>query len=187
MIKLLFTLLCSIASIVVLAQTNSLAKDTLTTTKVITAPAKNNEWKVNFLMTLSGLPEFAYERILNDKVGVGLAILVRLDKGRDYNFGFLPYYRYYFGKRRANGLFVEANTALYSIVNYERWMNATERNNYAHHNEPSNIELGLGLAAGAKFIEKRFFGEISLGFGRFVTETHFKDYPDIDFSIGKRF
>lgn len=187
MIKLLFTFICSIASVVALAQTDSLAKDSLDTGAVITAPAKNNEWKVNFLMTLSGLPEFAYERIVKHNVGVGLSILVRLDKGRDYNLGFLPYYRYYLGKKRASGLFIEGNTAIYSIVNYERWLNATERNNYAHHNEPSTIELGLGMAAGAKFIERRFFGEISLGMGRFLTKTHFKDYPGIDFSFGKRF
>lgn len=187
MIKLLLTFICSIASVAVFAQTDSLGKDRLDMSKVIAEPAKNNEWKVNFLMTLSGLPEFAYERIVSDKVGIGLSILVRLDKGRDYNFGFLPHYRYYFGKKRANGLFIEGNTALYSVVNYERWLNATERNNYAHHNEPSTIELGLGMAAGAKFIEKLFFGEISLGLGRFVTKTHFKDYPSIDFSFGKRF
>lgn len=186
MIKPLLTFICSIVSVVAFAQTDSLRNDVGTKT-VITELALSNEWKVNFLMTLSGLPEFAYERIINNKVGVGLSILVRLDKGRDYNFGFLPHYRYYFGKKRANGLFIEANTALYSVVNYERWMNATERNNYTHHNEPSTIELGLGMAAGAKFIEKRFFGEISLGLGRFVTKTHFKDYPGIDFSFGKRF
>lgn len=187
MIKLLLTFICSFASLVALAQIGSLNKDSLDTGAVITAPAKNNEWKVNLIMTISGLPEFAYERIISNKVGVGLSVLVRLDKRRDYNFGFVPHYRYYFGKKRANGLFIEGNTAIYSIVNYERWMNATERNNYAHHNEPSNIELGLGIAAGAKFIEKRFFGEISLGMGRFLTKTHFKDYPGIDFSFGKRF
>ena len=150
----------------------------------------NNEIKINLLMSIAGIPELNYERIVADDQAVGLALLVGVNSDEsDYKFGAIPYYRVYFGKKKASGFFIEANAAVLSL----------ESNNYEYFDDlyfgtyvtskPTTItRFGLGAAAGGKFLTKSgFIGEAYFGLGRIFGENNLEAYPRIGITIGKRF
>ena len=65
-----------------------------------------NEIKVNALLTVIGIPEFTYERILNEESGAGISISFNtLNYVNKTTFMLTPYYRFYFGKKPAAGIF----------------------------------------------------------------------------------
>lgn len=134
-----------------------------------------NEIKINAPLLLAGFAEIAYEKILGEESGVGLSLGFALDNGIDYRFQATPYYRLYFGKKRAAGFFAEGNAGFFS-----------ERVN----DSDTEFGAGLGLAIGGKFItRKQWIAELFLGLGRnFVNNTLVSEaYPRIGISIGKRF
>lgn len=134
----------------------------------------DNEIKLNIVYTLFGVPEVSYERILNEDSSIGVALAFPIDKDVDLNYMLTPYYRFFFGKKRAAGFFIEGNAALFS-------------EDYHSSNE---IGFGLGFGIGGKLLSKNnWTGELLLGLGRtLVNEEKTVDaYPRIGISIGKRF
>ncbi len=156
-----------------------------------------NELRFNLLTSVIGFPEINYERILATNMSFGLAGAVtftnREEKSQDYLLGF---YRVYFGKKLANGPFIEAN--LGAVYNKNQIYNGgyiyedpcpncyTIYNQYYY--EKSSLNLGVGFAIGYKFLSKNgLLGEVFGGLGRNSGEPSRDFYPRVGVSIGKRF
>lgn len=135
---------------------------------------KLNEVRINALYTLFGLPDFTYERILNEESAIGISVAIAIDNNISHDYIIIPYYRLYFGEKYASGFFFEANSALSSEPSY-----------YGN-----RLALGLGIACGGKFLTKSgWIGEIVIGAGRnLIKPEHANDaYPRFGITIGKRF
>jgi len=136
-----------------------------------------NELRLNVPATLASFPEITYERILNDESAIGLSFGISANNNIDYDFLAVPFYRLYFGNKRAAGFFVEPNAAIFS----------EERNDEV---VGSEIGVGIGLAVGGKFLTRKgWVAELLLGAGRNFLNTDYisEAYPRIGVSIGKRF
>lgn len=145
----------------------------------------NNELRINLLMSIAGLPELNYERFIADNMGVGLAVAFSLDTPENMSFRsiILPYYRLYFGNKKANGFFIEGNMAIVgqNEISYSYSQDGTS---YSH----SSTNFGFGFAAGEKFLTRNgFIGEVYLGLGRLFGESINGVYPRVGVCIGKRF
>jgi len=137
----------------------------------------NNEFKINVGYAIAGLPEMTYEYIIDEGGAVGLSLAFSIDENIDFDFIAVPYYRLYFGKKRAAGFFIEANAGIFSDEN---------------DNNPGQnaIGFGPGLAVGGKFLTKSgWVAELVFGGGRnFVNQSVISDvYPRLGISLGKRF
>jgi hypothetical protein len=128
---------------------------------------EKNELKANvFLFVLSPI-EITYERILTEDSGLGVSTYFIKKGDADINFSLTPYYRAYFGKKRAAGFFVEGfgmlnsgNTGGYSEYNYNN-------NSYYDVKGTDFTDFALGFSLGAKWVhKKKFIFEISGGIGR---------------------
>lgn len=134
----------------------------------------NNELKLNIGYLLLGLPEFSYERIINDESSFGASLAFSIDEDVDVNYILTPYYRFFFGKKRAAGFFLEGNAAVFN----EDYNNTTE------------TAFGLGFGLGGKFLTKsNWTGELLIGLGRTLVnaDNTAEAYPRIGVSFGKRF
>lgn len=155
----------------------------------------NNELKLNLVYTIAGFPELNYERIIKDDMSVGVAVLVGIEKNAEYSFGVIPNYRVYFGGKKANGFFIEANAAVISnrqdYYDYEFLAYTSFPAGYQPYVAPIDkiyTNFGLGAAAGAKFLTKNgFVGEIFLGVGRLFGSNSIDAYSRSGITIGKRF
>lgn len=155
----------------------------------------NNEIKLNLIYTIAGFPELSYERILKDDMSVGVSVLVGIEEDAEYSFGFIPHYRIYFGKKKANGFFIEGNAAIISTKDdYYQYIPSSSsyypQNGYDYTYTVSKTytNFGLGAAAGAKFLTKNgFVGEIYLGVGRLFGSNSIDAYGRGGITIGKRF
>ena len=137
--------------------------------------AGNNEIKVNGAYLLAGLAEITYEGILGEDSAIGVSVGFALDNSIDYRFSAIPYYRLYFGKKRAAGFFVEGNGAFFSERDFE---------------SDTEFGAGLGLAVGGKFINsKGWIAELFLGLGRNLVNNDdiSEAYPRAGILVGKRF
>ncbi len=137
----------------------------------------NNEVKLNLGYAIAGLPEITYERVIDDGGSVGLSLAFSVDENINFGFIAVPYYRLYFGQKRAAGFFIEANAGIFSDENSKA------------PNETA-IGFGPGLAVGGKFLTKtEWVAEIVFGGGRnFINESVISGiYPRLGISIGKRF
>jgi hypothetical protein len=155
-----------------------------------TAQETENEVKVNLLGLLTGLPDMSYERILNDKTGLGLSLGMGL-KNRShyqdhYRYVLLPYYRYYFGHKHAGGFFLEGHA---SIISAKK-----DLADDAKTKEKFKQYFGLGAAIGIKvFNKKGYLAEGYAGLGKQLNVNEnlrhksLNLYPRIGISVGKRF
>lgn len=156
-----------------------------------------NELKFNLLSSVIGYPEINYERLLATNMGLGLAAGItftnREERFQDYLLGF---YRIYFGKKIANGAFIEANLGAVYNSDKDYYYDYTEdpacpncynieNNNYK---EKSTLNLGIGFAVGYKFLSKNGLqGEIFGGLGRNSGDPAIDLFPRVGVNIGKRF
>lgn len=141
----------------------------------------DNEFKVNILYTALGVPELTYERLLNDNSGLGLSMGFAVEGPEDmeYRFGVTPYYRMYFGYKKASGFFIEANAA--SITYVDQYM-------YDTNETQTQTSFGLGAAVGGKFLSRNgLIGEVYAGLGRLFGDSSLGAYPRFGISLGKRF
>lgn len=149
--------------------------------------AGNHELKLNAAYLLGGIPEFTYEYILNEESSFGISVAFPIEDEIGLNFIAIPYYRLFFGKKRAAGFFIEGNGAVFS-ENYEQHVVV---NGEVIQNEDRNeTGAGLGLGIGGKFMTKSgWVGEIVGGVGRnFINEDNMSAaYPRFGITIGKRF
>ena len=120
-------------------------------------------------------PELSYERILNKTSGIGLSFKDEQDRGIRYIF--IPYYRYYFGKKMATGFFIEGNGSFFSLKTRDL-------------ESKNELGLGIGIAVGGKFlIEDKWLAELVIGGGRnFMNINNISNvYPRFGIVVGRRF
>ena len=142
----------------------------------------NNELKLNIFYTTLGIPELTYERLLNDNSGVGVSVGFAIESPEEmqYRFGVMPYYRMYFGNKKASGFFIEANAAsiTYADDYYDEFQQTEEQ----------KTNFGLGAAVGGKFLSRNgLIGEVTAGVGRLFGDSSLDAYPRFGISLGKRF
>ncbi|WP_316829363.1 DUF3575 domain-containing protein [Pedobacter aquatilis] len=182
------------SSLFAFAQTDSVSKTIKAKSEAI-GHGGNNEVKINLLNTVIGIPEISYERLLEDNMGVGVSLAVRLTDENVYgsriNYLVTPHYRLYFGSKKANGFFIEGNAA---VISYKEFDGSTlPYTSYPVGFDYSTLDknytkFGLGVAAGAKFLTRNgFLGELLLGGGRVFKSNSIDAFPRIGITIGKRF
>jgi hypothetical protein len=153
-----------------------------------------NEIKFNLPMAIYGLPELSYERIVEDNMSYGISISIAADKPFDYftDNGIperaivCPYYRVYFGKKKAAGFYIEGNMAIASQkqINYPDY--STNPTTYT---DLKSTGFGFGGALGVKLLARNgFIGDIYAGYGRlFGDNAYYNGYPRLGVCIGRRF
>ncbi|WP_408038724.1 DUF3575 domain-containing protein [Tenacibaculum amylolyticum] len=153
----------------------------------------DHEIKINGLYLIAGVLDLTYERVLNDESAIGISAAVGLDS-EYYKFSAMPYYRFYFGEKRAAGFFIEGNGAiLVDEFDREIVLFSNDDNTIGigvDSNSGIKTRFGLGMGVGGKFLSKNgWIGELSLGFGRVfgVENDLFKVYGRFGITIGKRF
>lgn len=153
----------------------------------------DHEIKINGLYLIAGVLDLTYERILNDESAVGISAAVGLDS-EYYKFSAMPYYRFYFGEKRAGGFFIEGNGAIL-VDEFDREIVLFSNDDDTigigiDSKSGTKTRFGLGMGVGGKFLSKNgWIGELSLGFGRVfgVENELFKVYGRFGITIGKRF
>lgn len=145
--------------------------------------SENNEFKVNILYTAIGMPELSYERLISDNSSVGASVAFSLDKKEDMDLrlSFTPYYRMFFGQKKAAGFFIEANSIIINYVDTIYFDGTSSK-------YETRTGFGLGAAAGAKFLTKNnLIGEVYGGVGRVFGDNSLGAYPRFGITLGKRF
>lgn len=146
-----------------------------------------NEFKANFAGLAYGLPDIAYERLVNNHSGLGIAVGAGINRNKgSERFFIVPYYRYYLGKKLTQGFFVEVNAvALSKKVSLPSLQKDLEK---------FGTYYGAGLALGAKIIfRKNYLIEGFLGAGKLFNLPSIKNgptnlgiYPRLGISLGKQ-
>lgn len=155
--------------------------------------SRNNEVRLNMVMAIIGFPEINYERFIADNMGVGLAAAISLEKPENMTMRsmILPYYRVYFGEKKASGFFIEGNMAVVGekYAEYIDVLDPTYNSYYWTANGyKSATSFGFGAAVGFKFLTRNgVVGEFFLGAGRLFGNTIEGGYPRVGICLGKRF
>lgn len=152
-----------------------------------------HELKLNVAYALAGFPEISYEYLLNDESGFGVSLLYAFDDVNDLKFAITPYYRMYFGNKKAAGFFAEA-FGMYNVsennemIYYDYIPYPGYENNYVIPTK-NESDFALGVAIGAKFLTKKdFIFEFYGGLGRNLFNSGTTDaVPRLGVSFGKRF
>jgi hypothetical protein len=153
----------------------------------------NNEVKLNILYTLLGSPEVTYERILSHHNAVGISAFYRVFEPlrSDFDFGVVPYFRHYFGQKKASGFFLEAHAGAFG---YDGGQNAKHDyyvdnygNAYPVVFEKKTV-FGAGAVLGTKFLTRKgFTGDFYLGALKTFDNKVVDFFPRVGLSLGKRF
>ena len=155
----------------------------------------NNEIRFNIPYAIAGLPEISYERVVDDNMSIGISTAVAIEKPYNYDTDkglrersfFCPYYRLFFGKKRAAGFYIEGNMAVVgqrekgNVYNY-----ITGTYNYV---DAKATSFGFGASIGLKLLSKNgFTGDFYGGWGRlFGNPIITSGYPRFGVCMGKRF
>ncbi len=182
--KQCFTLLLLVMTTLTFAQKNQ--------TPTIEEPSKN-EFKINVSnFIIFKYLDVGYERILNEESTIGINILTNTDSKNNSDFDYYrtfsvtPYYRHFFGKKYAQGFFVEG----FGMLHSRRSDGYYETSGLFIDDGKKITDVAFGVSTGAKFITNRgFVAEVYLGIGRNLTNT--VDYDNIvgrgGISLGWRF
>ena len=158
----------------------------------------NNEFYFNIATAvLSGSAEISYERILTNNTSVGFSGIFLSDNNItevDIRKMFNPYIRYYAGKRKATGFFIEGGAALLQLKgiysDYSYWYDP-QTGGYMDKKTPVNqIGFGFTIAGGLKILLREGYHiQAYLGVGRnyIKNDAGFTFFPRCGLSIGKRF
>lgn len=149
----------------------------------------NHEIKFNLGMAVVGIPEVSYEYFIEDNMGVGISAAIALVNPDEITLrGIItPYYRLYFGKKKAAGFFIEGNAAIahYEDDYYDYYWDGEGSYEYE---ENKFTDFGFGLAVGFKLLARNgFSGEIYAGGGRLFNDESIQAFPRLGVSLGKRF
>jgi hypothetical protein len=174
------------------AQENNQAKEKQESLEKEQSFIGNNEIKFNTLYAIGGVLEVEYERILKKNASMGIILGVPIDAEYYYRFSAFPYYRFYFGEKRAAGFFIGAQGAiLVDPFNDEISLLSNIGNPViTNENIQNKVNVGLGLTLGGKFfIENGWVAQLSLDFGRVigVADDDFQAFGRLGISVGKRF
>lgn len=148
----------------------------------------NHELKFNIAYAIAGIPEIDYEYILNDNMGIGMTAGVSIEKSDKMQLRseFIPNIRMYFGKNRASGFFIEANTGMFSISDPKD--NYDSLGIYLNTEYNKSLSFGFGASVGMKLLTKsNVVGEVILGGGRLFGSSSTGGYLRLGITIGKRF
>lgn len=163
------------------------------------ATGDKNELRANLLYLIEGTAEITYERLAEERLGLGASTYVVLRKGGmkffgdsyPWNFSIHPFARFYFGKPRGKGFFLEGNLMLGADTQ------ALPDTGYRGNTEWG---FGLGMAYGGKWVlGNNWVAEVYVGFGYtdlwdtpdegYLFDDLFDNwvYPRFGINIGKRF
>lgn len=199
--KILTLAILLVASLMGYAQKVDTLKSSIQKNAEAIGHGGNNELKVNLFFAVSGMPEISYERLLAANMGIGAAFFVGLDNIKNFSneqakFGFTPYYRIYFGAKKASGFFMEANAIVTSIyadyTNDAELAAVTMPAEYYRNQVTTRAHFGLGAAIGGKFLTRNgILGEAYFGVNRLLSEKSKylsdKAFSRVGITIGKRF
>lgn len=149
----------------------------------------NNEIKLNVVYLLAGIPEIGYEYLINSESGVGLDLMFAIDSDVEFKFALTPYYRFYFGKKKAAGFFAEGFGML-NVINYEYDYYSYDYDGIMEYDANESVtDFALGVAVGGKFLTNSgFIFEIYGGVGRNLFNNNTDDFvPRFGITFGKRF
>ena len=137
----------------------------------------NDELRINGFYLLALYFELSYERILSQKTAAGITAGVFLPEAPNLAYTIIPYYRFYLGKTRATGFFIDGSSVLIFQESYEI------------NNNKNVVGLAPMLAIGGKFYTKDgWIGELLLGGGPFINgQFRGEGFPRFGVLIGKRF
>ncbi|MCX8532963.1 DUF3575 domain-containing protein [Chryseobacterium luquanense] len=150
----------------------------------------NNEIKLNLITPLLGAFEVGYERFLNKNSSLGISafMVYELSKNDDMNYYISPYYRYYFGKKYASGIFVEGFGMLTSIDG-KKIYDATDKLTFTEGKDIYDLALGAGL--GWKLMTKKgIVFEANIAYGKLMFNADKTDHNQViklGLSVGYRF
>lgn len=148
-----------------------------------------HELKINLLTTLLTIPEIGYDYILNDESSIGIDILFTWNKnmGPDLYFALTPHYRYFFGKKRAAGFFLEGWSSLRANPKeYNGWAYSQGQ---TYEENDSDLDVAIGISIGAKFLTKKdFVFEVFGGGGPNLIRPDYNSFAlRFGITFGKRF
>lgn len=150
----------------------------------------NNEIKLNVAYLLAGIPEIGYEYLINEESGVGLDIMFAVDNDIEFKFALTPYYRFYFGKKKAAGFYAEGFGML-NVIDYEYdyYYYGIDDTSMVYENDDSVTDFALGVAVGGKFLTNSgFIFQIYGGVGRNLFNNNTDNFvPRFGITFGKRF
>ena len=148
-------------------------------------PEARNEIKLNGFYTLVGIPEFSYERILDEETSVGISAAVSIESDLQWQWGITPYYRWFFSKKAGEGLFIEGHANVFESE-YDYYWGVPSWPDTGPFKE---IGAGGGFALGYKMTSSGgWVGELYAGAGRnFLADRAERAYPRLGFIIGRRF
>lgn len=144
----------------------------------------SNELKINAPYLLIGeILDVEFERIISDESSFGITVGLPLSEDVGLRFLSFPYYRIYFGKKRAAGFFFETHGSIIT----ERMYNFSICGNSESYEDYTSA--GLGIAIGGKFkTNNGFVVDLLLGVGRsLISKSVTEVYPRFGISAGKRF
>jgi len=152
----------------------------------------SNELRLNIPMTIAGLPEINYERIMDENLGLGLSLAVAAEKPDRmvYRGIIMPYSRLYFGKRKASGFYIEANMAGVQQREIDSEWIGTDTSGFSVFKDVNrrSFNFGFGAAIGVKLIAKRgYVGDLYAGGGRLFGNSISGGYLRLGLALGKRF
>lgn len=133
--------------------------------------SRKNDVLLDPVFLISGVVfNTSYERIIAEDQGIGLNVLIGLGARNDNFFQASPYFRMYFGEKRAQGFFLEGFVPITSSREYisgEHLYDEQGNWDYSPSSFQWNNTIGLGFGLGKKWILKRnILMELSGGVGR---------------------
>jgi hypothetical protein len=132
------------------------------------------------------MPELNYEYFIADNMGIGVSAAFAIEEKKKWEerFHVIPYYRLYFGEKKASGFFIEGNmgvAGLERVAGNSSWFGDTI---YA----AKGTSFGFGAAIGVKLLARNgFLGEIVAGATRVFGNPVQDAIPRIGITLGKRF
>jgi len=150
----------------------------------------NHELKLNIGYALGEIPEVSYEYILSDESAFGTSILFSTNDNNDIKFALTPYYRFYFGEKRAAGFFAEVFGMLNSVEDQDYIIyDFAPDSNYSSRDPETETGFALGIAIGGKFLTKNnWIFELYFGVGRnIINDNSLDSVPRAGLTLGKRF
>ena len=109
-----------------------------------------------FLIIAVPLLSASYERLLTEDSGLGINALVGLGSQTKGFSQFSPYYRMYFGKKFAQGFFLEGFLPITTTEENEKIFVPEEFGGYYRTGDPRKVTTaGIGFGVGGKWVVKK--------------------------------
>lgn len=131
-----------------------------------TESTRQNDFVLAPVELIGGLlVNVSYERLLNEKSGIGISAIVSInDEVLDQFTQFSPYYRRYFGKNYASGFFIEGFVPITTTkVDLDGYVFG---NNNSIISDKETTSIGIGAGIGGKWkLRNNILFETSVGVG----------------------